>query len=300
MRQIVLAAIAASVPVTSRPPGRPISTMPVMRISLRPLSASSSRQSCIAPPQQRHVGRMLEIAEPDDPGLAVRGAVAMAGHEALDTGDAKATARKLPQRGRSRSRRAPPRPRRIAPSAESDCEQGEPCLVCSQSRAQGPPAFKDGAYPMLVAPDRSLRALSIPLGALAQGDSGLRQAGEERRHAANPGHPYRLPGAARRSGARRRGRTSSCIRPKARPARRNRWPRGSRRTRPGAASRSGWKPTARSIGRCRKPSSPPMATAPIATTTSTSTIRQTYRQGHTDQFDRRRIQRQRAGCDESR
>ena len=72
---------------------------------------------------------------------------------------------------------------------------------------------------------------------------------------------------------RRRGRTSSCTRPKARRARRNRWPRASRRIRPSAACTFGSKPTARSTGRCRRPSSPPTATAPTATTTSTSTIR---------------------------
>jgi hypothetical protein len=44
---------------------------------------------------------MFEVAEPDDPGFAVRGAIAMAWYEALDTDGAKATARKLPQRGRS-------------------------------------------------------------------------------------------------------------------------------------------------------------------------------------------------------
>jgi hypothetical protein len=44
---------------------------------------------------------MFEIAEPDDPGFAVRRAMAVTGREALDAGGAETTARKLPQRGRS-------------------------------------------------------------------------------------------------------------------------------------------------------------------------------------------------------
>ena len=43
--------------------------------------------------QERHVGRMLEIAEPDDARLAVRGAPVVAGRKALDADHARAAAR---------------------------------------------------------------------------------------------------------------------------------------------------------------------------------------------------------------
>ncbi len=53
----------------------------------------------IGPAQQRHVGRMLEIAEPDDAGLAVRGAAVVRRGKALDADDAQAAARQLLERG---------------------------------------------------------------------------------------------------------------------------------------------------------------------------------------------------------
>ena len=71
----------------------------------------------IGPAQQRHVGRMLEIAEPDDAGLAVRRAVVVPGRKPLDAGDADAAARQLDRAPRCPWRRAQPRPRRIAACA---------------------------------------------------------------------------------------------------------------------------------------------------------------------------------------
>ena len=52
----------------------------------------------------------------------------------------------------------------------------------------------------------------------------------------------------------------------------------NRRTRHGAASWCGWRLTAPSTGRCRKPSSQPTATAPIATTTKYIDNSKTYHQ----------------------
>ena len=45
--------------------------------------------------QQRHIGRMLEIAEPDDPRCAMRGAESMARFETVDADDALASASEL-------------------------------------------------------------------------------------------------------------------------------------------------------------------------------------------------------------
>src|SRR5262249_37588742 len=67
------------------------------------------------------------------------------------------------------------------------------------------------------------------------------------------------------------GRTSSCIRPKGRPARPGASPSHNSPTRPGAASWCGSRPTARSTGLRLRPRSRPTATAPTAATTSTST-----------------------------
>ncbi len=65
-----------------------------------------------------------------------------------------------------------------------------------------------------------------------------------------------------------------------------------RRTRRGAASWSGSKPTARCTGQWPKIWFRPMATAPTATTTNISTTAPTYHQVIGRQFDRRRIRRQ--------
>ena len=76
--------------------------------------------------QQRHVGRMLEIAEPDDAGLAVRGAAVMARRESLDADDAQPAARKLIQRGAAH--RAEPDHRHVvfAPLANDPIERQRP------------------------------------------------------------------------------------------------------------------------------------------------------------------------------
>ena len=52
----------------------------------------------IGPAQQRHIGRMLEIAEPDDAALAVRRALVVPRHKAFDADNADAAARELMQR----------------------------------------------------------------------------------------------------------------------------------------------------------------------------------------------------------
>src|SRR5262249_31792676 len=48
---------------------------------------------------QRHVGRMLEVAEPDDAGLAVRRAAVVAGRELFDADRAHAAPGEMVKRG---------------------------------------------------------------------------------------------------------------------------------------------------------------------------------------------------------
>ena len=52
----------------------------------------------VGPAQQRHIGRVLEIAEPDDAGLAMRRALVVPGRKSLDACDADAAARQLIER----------------------------------------------------------------------------------------------------------------------------------------------------------------------------------------------------------
>ena len=67
--------------------------------------------------QQRHIGRMLEIAEPDDAALAVRRALVVTRARAVRRRQRGRRGARVDKAPRSPSRRARPRPRRIAPSA---------------------------------------------------------------------------------------------------------------------------------------------------------------------------------------
>ena len=91
----------------ARPRACPRTTLAVGRADLgdagdvQQLAAASRLKlapQLIGAAQQRHVGRMLEIAEPDDAGFAVRGAAVVARREALDAEHARAAPRQLRQR----------------------------------------------------------------------------------------------------------------------------------------------------------------------------------------------------------
>ena len=81
--------------------------LPARRLELAP--------QLIGAAQQRHIGRMLEIAEPDDARSAVRGALIVARRKALDAEHARAAAREW-RAPRCPWRRGRRRPRRISPS----------------------------------------------------------------------------------------------------------------------------------------------------------------------------------------
>ena len=109
------ARLDASVPLTSTPSGGPISAMPVTWRSCRPAAALDLAPSRIGAAHQRHIGGMLEIAEPDDAGFPVRGAALMAGREALEAEHPHAAARRADRAPRCRSRRARRRRHRNGP-----------------------------------------------------------------------------------------------------------------------------------------------------------------------------------------
>ena len=264
--------------------------------SLRWPSRLELAPELIGPAQQRHIGRMLEIAEPDD----------AASRRARSPGRARASERSIPSDADAAPRQ--PMERRAADDAEphhdhvelrhrptSDCERKHPCLVWRQA------ALKDGrvhAAPMAHDPRASGLALLGPC-----------RSRSARRRRANPTSPDSPGAPARRKS---RGSASSISTPLGDPAQAP-WKNIILHQTEGApGARSRWRegqarnPTKRGVTLWVETDGTIYWSTPETVDHHPRRRRQPQRQqvhrqfqdlppGDQDQFNWRRIQRQRAG-----